>query len=85
MDKNGVKYLQGTNFLQATLTENAGIKNLVMQQLTPYFSALIKQNTNLCEKLDVCLSVQHCICVEKKNQLDATEWVVQHPSSCMHA
>ena len=25
-------------------------------------------------KLDVCLSVHRCIRVEKKNQLDATEW-----------
>ena len=24
--------------------------------------------------IDVCLSVHRCICVEKKNQLDATEW-----------
>ena len=24
-------------------------------------------------RLDVCLSVHRCICVEKKNQLDATE------------
>jgi hypothetical protein len=28
------------------------------------------------EKLDVCLSVQSCICVENKNQLDATEWLI---------
>ena len=28
-------------------------------------------------KLDVCLSVLHrCICVEKKNQLDVTEWFI---------
>jgi len=27
-------------------------------------------------KLDVCLSVHRCICVEKKNQLDATEWFI---------
>ena len=26
--------------------------------------------------LDVCLSVSRCICVEKKNQLDATEWFI---------
>jgi len=25
-------------------------------------------------ELDVCLSVHRCTCVEKKNQLDATEW-----------
>ena len=25
-------------------------------------------------KLDVSLSVHRCICIEKKNQLDATEW-----------
>jgi hypothetical protein len=27
-------------------------------------------------KLDVCLSVHRCISVEKKNQLDATEWFI---------
>ena len=27
-------------------------------------------------KLDVCLSVHRCICVEKKNQLDATGWFI---------
>ena len=27
-------------------------------------------------KLDVCLSVHRCICVEKKNQLDTTEWFI---------
>ena len=27
-------------------------------------------------KLDVCLSVHRCICVEKKNQLDVTEWFI---------
>ena len=27
-------------------------------------------------KLDVCLSVHSCICVEKENQLDATEWFI---------
>ena len=26
--------------------------------------------------LDVCLSMHRCICVEKKNQLDATEWFI---------
>ena len=26
------------------------------------------------DKLDVCLPVRRCICAEKKNQLDATEW-----------
>ena len=26
-------------------------------------------------KSDVCLSVHRCICVEKRNQLDATEWL----------
>ena len=28
-------------------------------------------------KLDVCLSVHRCICVEKKNQLDATKWFIE--------
>ena len=27
-------------------------------------------------RLDVCLSLHRCICVEKKNQLDATEWFI---------
>ena len=27
-------------------------------------------------KFDVCLSMHRCICVEKKNQLDATEWFI---------
>ena len=27
-------------------------------------------------KFDVCLFVYRCICVEKKNQLDATEWFI---------
>ena len=27
-------------------------------------------------KLDVCLSVHRCICVEKENQRDATEWFI---------
>jgi len=27
-------------------------------------------------KLNVCLSVHRCTCVEKKNQLDATEWFI---------
>ena len=27
MNKDSVKYLQGTSFLQLTLTENTGIKN----------------------------------------------------------
>jgi hypothetical protein len=26
--------------------------------------------------IDVCLSVHRCICVEMKNQLDATEWFI---------
>jgi len=26
--------------------------------------------------LDVCLSVHHCICVEKKNQLDVTVYFI---------
>ena len=28
------------------------------------------------KKLDVCLSVLRCLCVEKKNQLDVTEWFI---------
>jgi len=27
-------------------------------------------------RLDVCLSVHRCICVQKKNQLDASEWFI---------
>ena len=29
-------------------------------------------------EFDVCLSVHRCICVEKKTQLDATEWFIAH-------
>jgi hypothetical protein len=32
-------------------------------------------NTKI-RKCDVCLSVHLCICVEKKNQLDTTEWFI---------
>jgi hypothetical protein len=35
----------------------------------------VKETRSLIE-LDVCLSVHRCICVEKKNQLDATEWFI---------
>ena len=31
---------------------------------------------SLTYQLDVCLSVHRCICVEKKNQLDVTEWFI---------
>jgi len=31
---------------------------------------------NCGSKLDVCLSVHRCICVEKKNQLDVPEWFI---------
>ena len=27
-------------------------------------------------EFDVCLSVHRCVCVEKKNQLDANEWFI---------
>jgi hypothetical protein len=30
----------------------------------------------VCDKLDVRLSVHRCICVQKKNQLDASEWFI---------
>ena len=29
-----------------------------------------------CYELDVCLSVHRCICVEKKNQVDVSEWFI---------
>ena len=32
--------------------------------------------TGVTSCIDVCLSVHRCICVEKKNQLDATEWLI---------
>ena len=35
-----------------------------------------KYNLNSASALDVCLSVHRRICVEKKNQLDATEWFI---------
>jgi len=28
------------------------------------------------DEFDVCLSVHRCICVEKRNQLDVTEWFI---------
>jgi len=34
---------------------------------------LLDETLSAC-KLYACLSVHRCICVEKKNQLDATEW-----------
>ena len=35
-----------------------------------------RTNINKNYKLDVCLSVHRCICVENKYQLDATEWFI---------
>ena len=43
--------------------------------LTSWDMWIVVYNIVLC-KLDVCLSVHRCICVEKKNQLDATEWFI---------
>ena len=44
------------------------------------FSGQISQRINVklsgIYKLDVCLSVHRCICVQKKNQLYATEWFI---------
>ena len=37
------------------------------------FRAVGKHKTSL---LDVCFSVHSCMCVEKKNQLDASEWFI---------
>ena len=31
---------------------------------------------NKCRGSDLCLSVHRCICVDNKNQLDATEWFI---------
>ena len=51
-----------------------------MQLLSPKPQLNIFQATPLHNpegsELDVCLSVHRCICVEKKNQLDATEWFI---------
>jgi len=34
---------------------------------------VVSENTNLIRcKLDVCLPMHRCVCVEKKNQLDVT-------------
>jgi hypothetical protein len=50
--KNNVKYLQGSNFLQLTLTEKNDIKNFrPCNTWFSYFSVIIKQNTNLSEKI----------------------------------
>ena len=38
--------------------------------------AVIVLNFNRQNKLDICMSVHPCICVEKENQLDATEWFI---------
>ena len=36
----------------------------------------MKSELNNSVTFDVCLSVHYCICVEKKNQQDATEWFI---------
>ena len=37
---------------------------------------LLLHNVMATIKLDVCLSVHRCICIEKKDQLDAPEWFI---------
>ena len=39
---------------------------------TNFWNLFLEWNSTF--ELDVCLSVHCCICVEKENQLDATEW-----------
>jgi hypothetical protein len=53
MNKNIVKYLQGINFSQLTPTERTETKNLIRATDTwfSFFSVIIKQNKNLCEKM----------------------------------
>ena len=49
-----------------------GLCNVLVYLPSPFMT----YKTPMSKNLDVCLSVHHCICVEKKNQLDATEWFI---------
>ena len=72
-----------TIFLHIIPLSNAilGKKAIKQTICALFFSTIIvrnitlnkKKSTRYCYKLDVCLSVHRCICVEKKNQLDVTE------------
>ena len=46
--------------------------NTVLQQRQ---ALILFQLTDFTE-FDVCLSVRRCMCIEKKDQLDATEWFI---------
>ena len=50
MNKNCVKCLQGISFLQVPLTKKTEIKNFCNTWFS-YFSVIIKQTTNLHEKI----------------------------------
>ena len=52
------------------------ILNIKVILVSHVYATISGENTNEIEELDVCLSVHRCICVEKKNQLDATEWFI---------
>jgi hypothetical protein len=51
MNKNSAKYLQGIGFSQLTLTKNTEMKNLGRATPDWLFLILIKQNTDLREKI----------------------------------
>jgi hypothetical protein len=51
MNKKSVKYLQSINFLQLTLAKKTGNKNVGHTAPKLVISVIIKQNTNLCEKI----------------------------------
>ena len=47
-----------------------------VRRIHTLISHFLEIRFNIILRLDVCLSVHRCICVEKKNQLDATEWFI---------
>jgi hypothetical protein len=51
MNQNCVKHLWGINFLLLTLAEKTEIKSLSRAIPHPVISQIIKQKTNLCEKI----------------------------------
>ena len=52
------------------------INNLNFRNIFLFFSINVKYCKAEDSKLDVCLSVHLCICIEKKNQQDVTEWFI---------
>ena len=56
----------------------------LLYPLIPYFYCALfllvlthYMGTMNCLRNLMCVSVQRCVCVEKKNQLDATEWFIE--------